>query len=367
MRVVVNLRDQVWQTTKSLGILNVSTRLLPGLLASPRISELHVLANSSLGAFLRSLPNDRRLRIHGGESTPHRGWRRLWWDNLGLARESDRIRPDWVLLPKGFGPLLRWPESRVSAYVHDNIFGHYRRHGGAPFPAGESALFQMMLRKTARRAAAIVTNSNFTAKEFARDFCPRASPVRIGAPVGITSPGVCIPGKHSTGSPVIIVPTSRWPHKLTNQAIAWLQRWVETSGATPYFHGYGSLPSADAWPRRPGWEHHGRISEPELNRLRNDTDVMVYFSDYEGYGLPPVEEAAAGRKAIASDLPPLRETLPAHALFSNASFEDFSTKLSRALAGPAPVPLQTDTATAVADRWLQALDESDQSSPPRHE
>jgi glycosyltransferase involved in cell wall biosynthesis len=174
--------------------------------------------------------------------------------------------------------------------------------------------------------------------------------VRIGAPIGAASAAPT----DDTGIS-LLVPTSTWPHKLTTQAIAWLQRWADENHFTGAVHGYGSLPPDCRWPQREGWIHHGRISDDSLRPLENANATLVYFSAYEGYGLPPVEAAAAGRRAIASDLPPLRETIPRECLFDNGDYGSFAQTLSRALNSPAKRPLVVETGHDVARRWLATL------------
>lgn len=347
MRIVFNLRDQDWQTTKSLGILHVSLRLLTGLAERPDVERIDVLANRSLATQVESLP---RCRLHYQNlATPRRG-ARLLWDHWSVVRACERLAPDWLLLPKGFSPLLRWPRARVSAYVHDNVFGYYERTGSRPFPRGEAWLFQRMLARTAQRADIVVTNSAFTAAEFARDFRPRRTTVPIGAPVSFHAPL-----SNGEVQASLLVPTSAWPHKLTPQALSWLERWADESRFHGKVHGYGSLPAATRWPEREGWRHHGRISDVALRQLETPTATLVYFSAYEGYGLPPVEAAAMGHRAIASDLPSLRETISAECLFDNDSYASFAQTLSRTLSSPAKPPLVIGTETEVAGRWVAAL------------
>lgn len=350
MRIVYNLRDQDWQTTKSLGILHVSTRVLLGLAELPGFDRIDVLANRSLEAALGGLPETPGIRVHFGAAPAPRGWGRLLWDHWSVVRSCDRLRPDWLLLPKGFSPLLRWPRCRVSAFVHDDLFGHYRRQGLRPFPAGQAMLFHRMLRQTAARADAIVTNSAFTATEFQRGFQPRRPPVRIGAPVAAAA------GPPPLGAaPSLLLPTSAWPHKLTRQAIDWVQRWTEATGFAGQVLGFGSLPRDVRWPAGDRWRHHGRLADSELAAWATTAATLIYFSEYEGYGLPPVEAAAAGRRTVASDLPPLRETLPPSVLFSNRDYASFERTLTRVVGSPPAPPRCVETARDVAGRWRDVL------------
>jgi glycosyltransferase involved in cell wall biosynthesis len=351
MRLVFNLRDQDRTSTKSLGILNVSLRLLPGLAEHPEVERVDVFANRSLATALpRGGRSDRICRYHFVDAPAPRRWARLLWDQWSLVRRCNALVPDWLLLPKGFGPLFRWPRARVSAYVHDNVFGYYASHGLKPFPLGEAALFHRGLMRVARRAALVVTNSNFTRDELIRDFAPCGRVVRIGAPLEHDCPPM--PGEAPDAA--LVVATSPWPHKLTKQAIAWLQRWEADTGSKRTVHGYGALPANCAWPNRANWHHHGRVDDAQLHSLHRAA-TLIYFSAYEGFGLPPVESAAQGFRVVASDLPPLRETMPASALFDNRDYASFHRTLNAALASPPVTPLQQDLGQAVAERWVAAL------------
>jgi hypothetical protein len=351
MRIVYNLRDQNWETTKSLGVLNVSLRVLEGLAGVPGIDRIDVLANRSLAARLPASPEAARVcHFHGLDRPAPRQWSRLSWDHWTLVTETNRLRPDWLLLPKGFAPLVRWPDCRVSAYVHDNIFAYYRSVGQNPFPPGEAALFSRALARTAARADVIVTNSQFTADEFHRTCQPRTQPVKIGAPVHV-APSVASRG---SGDALLLL-LSSWPHKLATQALTWLQRWVDETKSNRPVHGVGSLPAGVAWPVRPNWHHHVRPDETHLAQLRTKSSALIYFSAYEGYGLPPIEALAEGLPAVASDLPPLREILPPACRFANDSYASFRSTLDAALSSPTPRPLRLDTPFDVAGRWVAEL------------
>jgi glycosyltransferase involved in cell wall biosynthesis len=52
----------------------------------------------------------------------------------------------------------------------------------------------------------------------------------------------------------------------------------------------------------------GHVSDADLVALLTGAKVLLYPSRYEGFGLPPLEAAACGTPAIASDLPSLRES-----------------------------------------------------------
>ena len=58
------------------------------------------------------------------------------------------------------------------------------------------------------------------------------------------------------------------------------------------------------------------VPDSQLAALYAHAHALVYVSSYEGFGLPPLEAAASGTSfLIASDLPPLRQSLGEGATF----------------------------------------------------
>jgi glycosyltransferase involved in cell wall biosynthesis len=61
----------------------------------------------------------------------------------------------------------------------------------------------------------------------------------------------------------------------------------------------------------------GYVSEKDLSALYRAADVFTYVSEYEGFGLPPLEAMASGTPVVASDIPIFREILGDAALLVN--------------------------------------------------
>lgn len=57
----------------------------------------------------------------------------------------------------------------------------------------------------------------------------------------------------------------------------------------------------------------GYVEDEDLPILYRGSLAFVYPSNYEGFGLPPVEAAACGARVLCSDIPPLREACGASA------------------------------------------------------
>jgi glycosyltransferase involved in cell wall biosynthesis len=162
--------------------------------------------------------------------------------------------------------------------------------------------------------------------------------------------------------PVMLL-TGGWPHKRTEVAIPWLRQWRRESGFSGEIHCVGALPPGVNIPGENGWQHHHRLSHDDYNALVRSARAVVYFSEYEGFGMPPVEATLAGACPVFSSLPATREVMgDAGAAFSNDSFESFSRAMNAAFqTAPEVIAawreelLQRHNWTAVVDRVVNAL------------
>ena len=88
-------------------------------------------------------------------------------------------------------------------------------------------------------------------------------------------------------------------------------------------------------PEYPRWIAQARLPDAEYKRLKGEARVLVYFSEYEGFGMPPVEAAIAGTCPVYSSLPATREVMAGTGFaFENSSFESFEQAMNKALSIP---------------------------------
>jgi glycosyltransferase involved in cell wall biosynthesis len=107
----------------------------------------------------------------------------------------------------------------------------------------------------------------------------------------------------------------------------------------------------------------GRVSDAELAALYSGAAAWVTASVNEGNNLPPMEALACGCQVIATDIPPLRETLGRHAFFYDpAGGELLAALAAQALAGRLPdgargfrPPSWSDAGRALFDTLAQVL------------
>jgi glycosyltransferase involved in cell wall biosynthesis len=91
--------------------------------------------------------------------------------------------------------------------------------------------------------------------------------------------------------------------------------------------------------------------------------AVLYFSEYEGFGRPPVEAVLSGAAPVFSSIPASGEVMgDCGCSFDNSNYESFAVALRRALSTP-PEQLQSwanhllarHNWAAVADKILSAL------------
>ncbi len=122
----------------------------------------------------------------------------------------------------------------------------------------------------------------------------------------------------------------------------------------------------------PGVKLTGAVSDDELAAIYTGAHALVFPSDDEGFGLPPVEALACGTPVAACDVPALREVLDGRATLTPVDDLDGLIAAAEAAERPAPPPpawtwhdaaeatLQVYREAAVAtDRW--------QSVRPKHQ
>ena len=102
----------------------------------------------------------------------------------------------------------------------------------------------------------------------------------------------------------------------------------------------------------------GAVPDEALAAIYTGAHALVFPSDEEGFGLPPVEALACGTPVAACDVPALREVLGGRVTLSDVDDLDGLVRHAESLARPAPdLPAWTwdDVAAATWDVYEDAL------------
>lgn len=95
----------------------------------------------------------------------------------------------------------------------------------------------------------------------------------------------------------------------------------------------------------------GALSDDDLAALYTGAHALVFPSDEEGFGLPPVEALACGTPVAACDLPALRETLEGRAALVDPRDLRALVAAAEAATRPAPAPIESTWADVAERTW----------------
>ncbi|MDO8679820.1 MAG: glycosyltransferase family 1 protein [Acidobacteriota bacterium] len=246
------------------------------------------------------------------------------WEQWTLPRELSRDRPD-VLFAPGYTAPLTAPAPTVLT-VHDVSFFAKPEW----FSYREGTRRRLLTAASARRARVVITDSMFSKSEIVKHIgLPEAS-IRV-IPLGIRrtepssepSSGTLVRNPREEPSPepparepIVLYVGSVFARRRVDQLIASFDRVVDRvpSARLEIVGENRTVPHLDLEARRRQARHADRISirsyvdEATLRDLYARASVFAFLSEYEGFGLTPLEALASGIPPVLLDTPIARET-----------------------------------------------------------
>ena len=327
LTLTYSLADQNFNRTKSVGIFNVATGLLENLAVCSRVSTLSLFSNSTLNGKL-ILPGEVDIEYH--DEAIANNLKRVLWDQWGVYAAAKRRANQWLFLPKGFASFVKRPSFKLAVYIYDAVHNFYQVNYPKVMPWLENKYFTQSLKKTLEYADVIFTDSNFARDELqnlARSFKLKP-PSIITAGIGFNA----AKDKRAQKRDTLLFLTSVWPHKLTRRGVDFLSRWQKESGFSGRVELVGSLPVGLSLPQFANWRYHSRLSETAYRQFLAESKLLLFFSAYEGFGMPPVEAMIAGACPVFSDLPVTREVMGGRGFsFLNGSYASFADAMNQAM------------------------------------
>ncbi len=325
-----SIADQNVATTKSIGIYNFSVQLARTLSERAEFRNLTVLSNRTISSGLHLSPG---VRLENHDSAIRGKIGRILWDQRGVYQKARATRLPWLFLPKGFCSFSVRPPVHVAAYVHDVMGDFYHRRYPGFWPKWESLYFGRSLAATFRHARVIFTNTEFSKSEM----------TAVAARMGLSPRKIVVAGygfDARTAGPVnkenrVVLFASQWPHKRTDIALRFLNCWLRESHYDGIIDCIGIFPPEMEKPAGPNWNWIGRVPPAQGREMMRRARAIVYVSEYEGFGMPPMEAILEGTCPVFSDIPALREVMNgAGHSFSNDSEESFARAMQAALSTP---------------------------------
>jgi len=242
---------------------------------------------------------------------------------VGLPLAIARERIDVIHVQYMASPLA---PARVVVSVHDVAFERYPQF----FTPGTVARFRTLVPLTVRRAAAVLTLSEYSKRDIVRRYCVPPEKVVVApcaadpmyGPIHDAARLAAVRARYGTGDHFILSVGNLQPRKNLRTLI---EAYVRLRQADATRHKL-VLVGREAWlhddifaaARASGYADElvftGYVPDADLVALYNAAEVFVYPSLFEGFGLPPLEAMACGTATVTANTSALPETVGEAAL-----------------------------------------------------
>lgn len=330
MRLVIDCFKLIKGTGKSIGIYNVAKNIVQNL---AKDADKPVTCSTSGTAYKNTIIvlgnkyNKADFDIPGVKFVcvkynPNDKVICLLWELFLVNIALKKLRPDRVLFPRGFAPLFNRTENVV--LIHDMIPFYYDKH--YPGVLGKTNKYIMWrLLASARHASKVITVSEYSKKDImkiAKISSDKIAVIHNGLPIigevedkyGYAAyPGDIRSITMLPDRPYICAVTSSLPHKNADGIIKAYRAYCKMS-RNPMdlvIIGLGDLSNykldLDVESRITYFKY--LPNDSDMHNVIKKSQVFLFASKQEGFGLPPLEAMALGVPVVCSDSSSLPEVV----------------------------------------------------------
>jgi glycosyltransferase involved in cell wall biosynthesis len=236
------------------------------------------------------------------------------WEQTMLPRLVREARPDVLFSPGYTAPLLTSTPTVLA--VHDVSFAAHPEW----FSRREGLRRRLLTRLSARRAARVLTVSDFSKREIVRHLGVDQAKVEViyhGATL-LSDVDAAFSRRHAIGAtrhPMVLFVGSLFQRRHIPELVAGFSRIAarHPEARLEIVGDNRSLPVLDVDRLAQNAGAAGLVnareyvSEPELSELYSHATAFAFLSDYEGFGMTPLEALASGVPIVVLDTEVSRE------------------------------------------------------------
>ena len=242
------------------------------------------------------------------------------WEQLTLPRAT---KADVFFAPGYTAPLS--VATPLVLTIHDvSFFAHPEW-----FSFREGARRRAITAWSARRAKTVITDTEFSKKEIEQFIGIERGRIRV-IPLGLERSHAVRDGDAAGRAPLVLFVGSLFQRRRVDRLIAAFDRVLERvpEARLEIVGENRTSPAIDFESLRRSQRHPDAISirsyldDATLKELYARASVFAFLSEYEGFGLTPLEALAAGVPPVVLDTPVARETCGAAARYVSAAASD---------------------------------------------
>ena len=301
MRIAIDAREMAGRAT---GVGRYLAEILASWTSLPAAAAHQVVLCSPVPLDVERLRGlDVRIAVAGGRGTS--------WEQLKLLRLVRKARADVLFAPGYSAPVLA-PVPTVLT-VHDVSFAAHPEW----FTPREGTRRRLLTRASARRAVRVITVSDFSKREIVKH-------LRIdGTKVEVIYSGATAIARPGPREPLVLYVGSLFNRRHIPETIEGFARLarehgdvrLEIVGDNRTYPRIDVEQCAAASGAADRIRIRSYVSDDELAGLYGRASAFVFLSEYEGFGMTPLDALAAGVPPVVLDTAVAREIYGPAALF----------------------------------------------------
>ena len=338
MRLIIDCFKQVKGVGKSIGIYNVALNLTQNLVEEQKRTDNAEIASAEI-IVLGNPHNACDFNMDGVKFIaidaydPLNKLHCVIWELFAVSQMCKKLKADCILFPRGYCAITHPVKDIV--LIHDLIPFHYNQKFPGVFGKTENAYIMHRLKTSARSADSIITISEASKQDIIQ-YCgvneKKITVIHNACNAISFSEEKQIPEK-----PYICAVTSGLPHKNAKGVLQSYQRYCEISKKPIDLVVIGISDTAvcnlpESVRLRITCYKYIKNND-DMYRIIKNSEVFLFLSLLEGFGLPPIEAMQLKVPVICSNVSSLPEVVGNAALLVNpTSPDDVAIEIERLLA-----------------------------------